>query len=58
MAILVLKQLVGVGVAGGGGRRHAYLRDNHLASLEGAREEATLMLRNFYKVSVGWVKLG
>ncbi|XP_045102121.1 protein CLEC16A homolog isoform X2 [Portunus trituberculatus] len=52
MAILVLKQLVGVGgPAGGGGgsRRHTYLRDNHLASLEGAKEEATLMLRNFYK---------
>jgi hypothetical protein len=26
------------------------LQDNHLAALEGAREESTLILRNFYKV--------
>ena len=27
-----------------------YLRDQHLAALEGAREEETLLLRNYYKV--------
>ena len=27
-----------------------YLQDAHLAALEGAREEATLVLRNFNKV--------
>ena len=32
------------------GNRSA-LSDEHLAVLEGAREEATLVLRNFYKVS-------
>ncbi|XP_053648804.1 protein CLEC16A homolog isoform X5 [Cherax quadricarinatus] len=48
MAILVLKQLIGVGSSSC--RKHtSCLRDHHLASLEGAREEATLMLRNFYK---------
>nr|XP_045616775.1 protein CLEC16A homolog [Procambarus clarkii] len=48
MAILVLKQLIGVGSSSR--RKHtSCLRDHHLASLEGAREEATLMLRNFYK---------
>ena len=31
-----------------------YLQDAHLAALEGAREEATLVLRNFYKV---WEKV-
>ncbi|XP_042224215.1 protein CLEC16A homolog isoform X3 [Homarus americanus] len=48
MAILVLKQLIGVGSSSR--RKHtSCLRDHHLATLEGAREEATLMLRNFYK---------
>ena len=28
----------------------SFLLDEHLAVLEGAREEATLVLRNFYKV--------
>lgn len=46
MSILVLKQLIGIVP---GQRRHMCLRDHHLATLEGAREEATLMLRNFYK---------
>lgn len=68
MAILVLKQLVGIGhgnsssssSSSGASRRGrsssgsssggVCLRDHHLATLEGAREEATLMLRNFYKV--------
>ncbi|KAK3871250.1 hypothetical protein Pcinc_023591 [Petrolisthes cinctipes] len=83
MAILVLKQLVGISNSGGTGRSRGRtgsgqaagagtgagtgtgtgtgtgvvgisvngvcLRDHHLATLEGAREEATLMLRNFYK---------
>lgn len=62
MAILVLKQLVGIGHGSGSGASRrgrsssgsnsgaVCLRDHHLATLEGAREEATLMLRNFYKV--------
>lgn len=29
---------------------HCFLQDCHLASVEGVREEATLQLRNFYKV--------
>ena len=33
---------------------HCYLQDRHLAAIEGAREEATLQLRNFYKV---WEKV-
>ncbi|XP_064087080.1 protein CLEC16A homolog isoform X4 [Macrobrachium nipponense] len=47
LALLVLKQLIGVGSSGR--RKPACLPDHHIASLEGAREEATLMLRNFYK---------
>ncbi|XP_047476743.1 protein CLEC16A homolog isoform X2 [Penaeus chinensis] len=48
MSLLVLKQLIGVGSSNR--RKHiSFLRDHHLATLEGAREEATLMLRNFYK---------
>ena len=31
-----------------------YLLDRHLAAVEGAKEEATLQLRNFYKV---WEKV-
>ena len=31
-----------------------YLQDRHLAAIEGAREESTLLLRNFYKV---WEKV-
>lgn len=51
MAILVLKQLIGVGSSSR--RKHtSCLRDHHLAALEGAREEATLILRNFYKVNL------
>lgn len=62
MALNVLRHLIGLtdqappsggtkkasstgGEAGGG-----CLRDQHLAALEGAKEEATLLLRNFYKV--------
>ncbi|XP_071535234.1 protein CLEC16A homolog isoform X2 [Panulirus ornatus] len=48
MAILVLKQLIGVG-SSSRRKNTSCLRDHHLAALEGAREEATLMLRNFYK---------
>ncbi|KAK7018739.1 Protein CL16A, partial [Halocaridina rubra] len=47
MSLLVLKQLLGI--ASIGRKKFASLRDHHLATLEGAREEATLMLRNFYK---------
>ena len=43
MSILVLKQLVYRN-----GRN--FLQDRHLALLEGAKEESTLLLRNFYKV--------
>lgn len=50
MSILVLKQLIGIGWSGHR-RRTSCLRDHHLATLEGAREEATLMLRTFYKVN-------
>ena len=28
------------------------LADNHFAEVEGVREESTLLLRNFYKVSM------
>lgn len=31
-----------------------FLQDRHVAAIEGAREEATLLLRNFYKV---WEKV-
>jgi len=31
-----------------------YLQDGHLASIEGVREEATLQMRNFYKI---WEKV-
>lgn len=34
---------------------HCFLQDCHLAAVEGVREEATLQLRNFYKV---WEKVG
>ena len=33
---------------------HCWLQDSHLAMIEGAREEATLQLRSFYKV---WEKV-
>lgn len=33
---------------------HSFLHDDHLAAVEGAREEATLQMRNFYKV---WEKV-
>lgn len=60
MTLLVLKQCTGMTARsnssnrrGSGGQTsatcHSSLRDHHLATLEGAREEATLMLRNFYK---------
>jgi protein CLEC16A len=32
----------------------SYLQDCHLAAVEGVREEATLQMRNFYKV---WEKV-
>ena len=48
MSILLLKQLVY------DEKTRCYLQDRHLACLEGAREEATLLLRNFYKV---WEKV-
>ena len=47
MSILLLKQLVYR-------RGNSYLQDRHLAAIEGAREESTLLLRNFYKV---WEKV-
>lgn len=31
------------------------LADNHFAEIEGIREESTLLLRNFYKVSLEWL---
>ena len=48
MSLILLKSLV---FSDG----HCYLQDRHLAATEGAREEATLQLRNFYKV---WEKVG
>lgn len=47
MSVLLLKQLVYRDV-------HCFLQDRHLAAIEGAREESTLLLRNFYKV---WEKV-
>lgn len=44
MTILLLKQLAVKG-------SESYLLDRHLAAIEQCREESTLMLRNFYKVS-------
>ena len=49
LAILLLKSLVYNSVDG-----HSFLQDDHLAAVEGAREEATLQMRNFYKV---WEKV-
>jgi len=49
LAILLLKSLVYSPVDG-----HSFLQDDHLAAIEGAREEATLQMRNFYKV---WEKV-
>jgi hypothetical protein len=34
------------------------LQDSHLAALEGAREESTLILRNFYKGRASWIRHG
>ena len=47
MSVLLLKQLVYRDV-------QCFLQDRHLAAIEGAREESTLLLRNFYKV---WEKV-
>lgn len=47
MTILLLRQLVYR-------EMQCYLQDRHLAAVEGAREESTLLLRNFYKV---WEKV-
>ena len=30
----------------------SYLHDAHLAAIEGAKEESTCLLRNFYKVNI------
>lgn len=49
LAILLLKSLVYNAADG-----HSFLQDDHLAAIEGAREEATLQMRNFYKV---WEKV-
>jgi len=49
LAILLLKSLV-YSLAD----RRSFLQDDHLAAIEGAREEATLLMRNFYKV---WEKV-
>lgn len=49
MTILLLKQLAVKGT-------DSYLQDRHLAAIEQCREESTLMLRNFYKVSCVTVK--
>ena len=35
-------------------RDQSFLNDRHFAVVEGAREEATLLLRNYYKV---WAKV-
>ncbi|XP_023229804.1 protein CLEC16A homolog [Centruroides sculpturatus] len=45
MSLLLLKQLV---IKDG----QSFLQDRHLAAIEQAREESTLLLRNFYKVLV------
>ena len=49
LGILLLKSLVY-----NADDRHSFLQDDHLAAIEGAREEATLLMRNFYKV---WEKV-
>jgi len=49
LAILLLKSLVYSSADG-----HSFLQDDHLAAIEGAREEATLQMRNYYKV---WEKV-
>jgi len=49
LAILLLKSLVY-----NSADDHSFLQDDHLAAIEGAREEATLQMRNFYKV---WEKV-
>jgi len=49
LAILLLKSLVYNSTDD-----HSFLQDDHLAAIEGAREEATLQMRNFYKV---WEKV-
>ena len=48
MSLILLKSLVYH-------EGQCFLQDRHLAATEGAREEATLQLRNFYKV---WEKVG
>jgi CLEC16A C-terminal len=48
LSIMLLKTLVYK--AG----EQSYLQDCHLAAIEGVREEATLQMRNFYKV---WEKV-
>lgn len=45
LSILLLKSLVYSAKDG-----HSFLQDDHLAAIEGSREEATLLMRNFYKV--------
>ena len=49
LAILLLKSLVYSSADG-----RSFLQDDHLAAIEGAREEATLQMRNYYKV---WEKV-
>lgn len=36
----------------------SYLHDCHLAAIEGAKEESTCLLRNFYKVRCFWHGIG
>lgn len=55
MALNVLRHLIGLidspsAASSTGESNSGGLRDQHLAALEGAKEEATLLLRNFYKV--------
>ncbi|RXG57254.1 Protein CLEC16A, partial [Armadillidium vulgare] len=54
MALNVLRHLIGLiespsSASSTGESNSGGLRDQHLAALEGAKEEATLLLRNFYK---------
>ncbi|KAB7506999.1 Protein CLEC16A, partial [Armadillidium nasatum] len=54
MALNVLRHLIGLiespsSASSTGETNSGGLRDQHLAALEGAKEEATLLLRNFYK---------
>ena len=66
MALNVMKQLVGAASKARKGSNvsssstgegptescnSGCMRDQHLATLEGAREEATLLFRNYYKAS-------